>query len=159
MNSVNLVGRFAKDPDLRYSTTGTAICNFTLAVRNPYNVDGQADFIQCVAWGSAAELVAEKHIKGNMIGVDGRISTRNYENNEGNRIYVTEVNVSAVHLIQTKDYTENSNNGDGNSNTGNSNTGNGNSNTGNNRKGNSRSNGRSNNRNNGNGNRNNRQNP
>lgn len=107
MNNVNLIGRFAKDPDLRYTPNGTAVCNFTLAVRNPYDKDGNADFIQCVAWGTVAELIAEKHEKGNMIGVDGRIQTRSYENSDGYTVYVTEVNVSSIHLIQTKDYEQN----------------------------------------------------
>jgi single-strand DNA-binding protein len=156
MNSVSLVGRFAKDPELRYSATGTAICNFTLAVRNPFDKEGNADFIQCVAWGSGAELVAEKHEKGNMIGVDGRIATRNYENNEGQRVYVTEVNVNSIHLIQTKDYAENQNNGNGNGN-GNKNNGNGNGNKNNGSNGNGNKSSGS-NRNNGSGNRSNRQN-
>lgn len=166
MNNVNLIGRHSKDPELRYSDSGTAICNFTLAVRNPYDKEGNADFIQCVAWGSGAELVAEKHVKGNMMGVDGRIATRNYQNKDDITVYVTEVNVNAIHLIQTKDYAENqqngNNNGNGNSNNGN---GNGNRNGSGNRNGNGNGNGRSNGNgngrgnNNGSGTRNSRQNP
>lgn len=119
MNTVSLIGRFARDPELRYSQNGTAICNFVLAVRNPFSKENEADFIRCVAWGNVAELVAEKQEKGNMIGVDGRIATRSYENNEGNTVYVTEVNVNSIHFIQTKDYDGNSNgnsNGNGNRN-------------------------------------------
>lgn len=158
MNNVSLVGRFTKDPELRYSASGTAICNFTLAVRNPFDKENEADFIQCVAWQNGAELIADKHVKGNLIGIEGRITTRNYENNEGQRVYVTEVNVNQIHLIQTKDYAENQNNG----NNDNSNNGNGNGN-GNGNRGNSngnRGNGNSNsNRSNGNGNRTNRSRP
>lgn len=143
MNNVNLIGRFAKDPELRYSQSGTAICNFTLAVRNPFNKDNDVDFIQCVAWQSGAEMIADKHVKGNMIGVDGRIATRNYQNNDGQTVYVTEVNVNAIHLIQTKDYAEQQNNGNGN----NRNSGNGNN------RNNGNGNGRGNNRNNNNSNR------
>lgn len=103
MNNVNLIGRFAKDPDLRYSASGTAICNFVLAVRNPYKDDGDgADFISCVAWQGVAELVAENHEKGNMIGVSGRLQTRSYEDNEGIMRYVSEVNVESIHFIQTR---------------------------------------------------------
>lgn len=103
MNNVNLIGRFAKDPDLRYSASGTAICNFVLAVRNPYKDDGDgADFISCVAWQGVAELVAENHEKGNMIGVTGRLQTRSYEDNEGIMRYVSEVNVESIHFIQTR---------------------------------------------------------
>jgi single-strand DNA-binding protein len=112
MNTVSLIGRFARDPVLLYSQNGTAICNFTLAVRNPFK-ENEADFIRCVAWGNVAELVAEKHEKGNMIGVEGRIATRSYENNEGNKVFVTEVNINSIHFIQTKDF---DGNGNGNSN-------------------------------------------
>lgn len=138
MNKVSLIGRFTKDPELKYTPNGTAVCSFTLAVRNPYNKDNDADFIQCVAWQAGAELIAENHEKGNMIGVDGRISTRNYENNEGVRVYVTEVNISEIHLIQTKDYADNQNgngNNDNNSNRNqnNKNSGNRNQNNKNNR--------------------------
>lgn len=101
MNNVNLIGRFAKDPDLRYSASGTAICNFVIAVRNPYKDDDGADFISCVAWQRVAELVAENHEKGNMIGVTGRLQTRSYEDNEGIMRYVSEVNVESIHFIQT----------------------------------------------------------
>ena len=145
MNNVSLIGRFVKDPELRYTPTGKAVSNFTLAVRNPFDPEN-ADFIQCVAWGVGAELIAEKHEKGNMVGVDGRIQTRNYENNEGQRVYVTEVNVNSIHLIQTKDSGDYQNDNGGNTNGNNRNNGNGN--RGNNsvngnkgNKGNSRSNG------------------
>lgn len=107
MNSTNLTGRHSKEPELRYTNNGTAVCNFTLAVRNPYNKENNVDFIPCVAWGAAAELVAEKHVTGNMMGITGRIQTRSYQNDEDRTIYVTEVNASEIHLIQTKDYEEN----------------------------------------------------
>jgi single-strand DNA-binding protein len=117
MNTVSLIGRFARDPELKYTQSGTAICNFTLAVRNPFSKENEADFIRCVAWGNVAELVAEKHEKGNMIGVEGRIATRSYENNEGNKVFVTEVNINSIHFIQTRDYDDNGNgNGNGNRN-------------------------------------------
>lgn len=138
MNNVSLIGRFSKDPELNYTQSGKAVCNFTLAVRNPFNKDGDADFIQCVSWGAAAELIAENHEKGNMIGVDGRIQTRNYENNDGFTVWVTEVNVDSVHLIQTKDYADqqkgNGNKAAGSKGTGNKSAGNkGNKGKGNNR--------------------------
>lgn len=127
MNTVSLIGRFVKDPELRYTPSGTAVSNFTLAVRNPFDKDGNADFIQCVTWGSGAELIAEKHQKGNMVGVDGRIQTRNYENSEGQIVYVTEVNVNSIHLIQSKDYSDNKNDSDSGNNKGNGNANKGNS--------------------------------
>lgn len=101
MNIVGLIGRFARDPELRYTDTGKAVCSFTLAVRNPFTPDN-ADFISCVAWEARAELLAELKT-GTQIGVAGRISTRNYENNEGKRVYVTEVNVSDITFVEKKE--------------------------------------------------------
>lgn len=107
MNSVNLVGRLARDPDLRYTPNGTAVCSFVLAVRNPFRLDedgnATADFINCVAWQKIAELFAEGHRKGDLVAVSGRIQTRNYENDEGRTVWVTEVNVSEIHFIKAKD--------------------------------------------------------
>jgi len=102
MNSTNLIGRFAKDPDLKYTPSGKAVTNFTLAVRNPFDPDN-ADFIQCVAWEKAAELIAESCKKGHMLGVEGRLSVRWYENDQQQRIYVTEVNVNMITFIQGKE--------------------------------------------------------
>lgn len=112
MNVVNLIGRLARDPELRFTPSGTAVANFTLAVRNPFKEEGEgADFINCVAWQKGAELVAEHHEKGNMIGVEGRLQTRDYERDDGSRVYVTEVNVERIHFIQTKNYNANGDNG------------------------------------------------
>lgn len=101
MNIVGLIGRFVRDPELRYTETGKAVCSFTLAVRNPFDPDN-ADFISCVAWEKRGELIAEMKT-GALIGVAGRINTRNYENNEGKRVYITEVNVSDITFIQPKE--------------------------------------------------------
>lgn len=116
MNSVNLVGRLARDPDLRYTPNGTAVCSFVLAVRNPYRTDedgnATADFINCVAWQKAAEMFAEGHRKGDPVAISGRLQTRSYENNDGQTVWVTEVNVENLHFIKPKDDT----NGNGNRN-------------------------------------------
>lgn len=115
MNSVNLIGRFSQEPELRYTETGKAVCSFTLAVRNPYNEDGAADFIRCVSWGQAAEMIAEQHT-GTMIGVSGRIRPRSYENNEGQTVYVTEVIVNEITFTQSKEQSQQNNNRSNNDN-------------------------------------------
>ncbi|PMB84730.1 single-stranded DNA-binding protein [Dolosicoccus paucivorans] len=109
MNSVQLVGRLTKDVDLRYTSSGTAVGNFTLAVnRNFKNQQGEreADFIQCVIWRQQAETLANFTRKGSQIGVQGRIQTRSYDNNQGQRVYVTEVVVEQFFFLEPKSVTE-----------------------------------------------------
>lgn len=94
LNNVVLIGRLTKDPELRYTQTGTAVTNFTLAVDRGFkseNGDSEADFIPVVCWKAVAESVANHMKKGRLVGVQGRIQTRNYENDEGKRVYITEV--------------------------------------------------------------------
>lgn len=105
INQVTLVGRMAKDPELRYTPSGVATCSMTLAVNRPFtNQQGnrEADFINVVAWKKQAENVANYLKKGSLTGVTGRIQTRNYENNEGKRIYVTEVVAESVQFLESK---------------------------------------------------------
>jgi single-strand DNA-binding protein len=105
LNSVILIGRLTKDPELRYTPNGIAVSTFNLAVnRNFTNKQGQkeADFINIVAWRNTAELVAKYLTKGSMIAVEGRIQTRNYDNNEGKRVYVTEVVADNVRFLETR---------------------------------------------------------
>ncbi|EAD0538185.1 single-stranded DNA-binding protein [Listeria monocytogenes] len=105
MNRVVLVGRLTKDPDLRYTPAGAAVATFTLAVNRPFkNAQGEqeADFIQCVVWRKPAENVANFLKKGSMAGVDGRIQTRNYEDNDGKRVFVTEVVAESVQFLDSK---------------------------------------------------------
>ena len=114
LNSVILIGRLTKDPELRYTPNGVAVSTFTLAVdRNFTNKQGQkeADFINIVAWRGTAEAVAKYLAKGSLIAVEGRIQTRNYENNEGKRVYVTEVIADNVRFLDSnkKDTTYNKN--------------------------------------------------
>lgn len=102
INHVVLVGRLTKDPELRYTADGTAVANVTLAVsRNFRNAEGtiDTDFVQCTLWRKVAENTAHYCRKGSMIGVMGRIQTRNYENQEGKRIYVTEVVAESVRFM------------------------------------------------------------
>lgn len=91
MNSVILIGRLTKEADLRYTAGGKAVANFTVAVDKYANGEKAADFINCVVWEKSAEALANNTKKGSRIGVKGAISTRNYENTEGKRVYITEV--------------------------------------------------------------------
>lgn len=110
INNVTLVGRLTKDPDLRYTASGTAVATFTLAVnRNFANQSGnrEADFINCVIWRKPAETMATLAKKGSLIGVVGRIQTRTYDNQQGQRVYVTEVVADNFQLLESKTATEN----------------------------------------------------
>ncbi|RXW87789.1 single-stranded DNA-binding protein, partial [Enterococcus faecium] len=109
INNVTLVGRLTKDPDLRYTASGTAVATFTLAVnRNFTNQNGnrEADFINCVIWRKPAETMATLAKKGSLIGVVGRIQTRTYDNQQGQRVYVTEVVADNFQLLESKSATE-----------------------------------------------------
>lgn len=105
MNRVVLVGRLTKDPDLRYTPNGVAVANFTLAVNRPFkNQEGEqeADFISVVVWRRQAENAANFLNKGSLAGVDGRMQTRSYDNNQGQRVFVTEVMAESVQFLEPK---------------------------------------------------------
>ncbi|MCL1632195.1 single-stranded DNA-binding protein [Sporolactobacillus sp. CPB3-1] len=105
INRVVLVGRLTKNPELRYTPNGVAVTSFTIAVNRPFsNQQGErdADFIPVVVWRRQAENAANFLQKGSLAGVDGRIQTRNYENNEGRRVYVTEVVADSVQFLEPK---------------------------------------------------------
>lgn len=105
INNVVLVGRLTKDPDLKYTGSGTAVATFTLAVnRNFTNQSGEreADFINCVIWRKPAETLANYAKKGVLIGVTGRIQTRSYDNQQGQKVYVTEVIADNFQLLESK---------------------------------------------------------
>lgn len=105
INSVILVGRLTKDPELRHTPDGQAVTNITLAVnRNFKNQAGEidTDFVSCILWRKTAENTANYCQKGSVIGVRGRINTRNYENPDGKRIYVTEVIAESVQFLSKK---------------------------------------------------------
>ena len=101
MNSINLIGRLTKDPEQRHTTNGKAVANFTLAVDRPFSKN-ETDFINVVAWNKTAEIVTQYTGKGSQIGVTGRLQVRNYENNDGKRVYVTEVVADTVKLLDKK---------------------------------------------------------
>jgi single-strand DNA-binding protein len=115
MNRVVLVGRLTKDPELKYTPSGVAVCNFTLAVnRNFTNSEGEreADFLNIVVWRRPAENSANFLKKGSLAGIDGRIQTRNFEGQDGNRVYMTEVVAESVQFLEPK--AANNGNGGGN---------------------------------------------
>src|SRR5699024_3813871 len=104
MNRVVLVGRLTRDPDLRYTASGVAVANFTVAANRPFrNQQGEqeADFINCVVWRKTAENLANYMKKGSMIGVDGRIQTRSYEDKDGKMVYVTEVVAETIQFLES----------------------------------------------------------
>lgn len=105
VNNVVLVGRLVRDVDLRQTSTGKEMTYFTLAVnKNFKNEQGEqaADFIGCVAFGKTAENMARFLSKGSLIAVEGRISTRNYQGNDGKTVYVTEVVASSITFLESK---------------------------------------------------------
>ena len=104
-NNVVLVGRLVRNVELRQTSTGKEMTYFTLAVnRNFKNEQGvqAADFIGCVAFGKTAENMARFLGKGSLIAVEGRISTRNFQGNEGKTVYVTEVVASSITFLESK---------------------------------------------------------
>ena len=116
MNKVMLIGRLTKDPDLRYTQSGTAVANFTLAVNRRYNPNGEqeADFINCVAWQKAAEFVADYFHKGKQMALEGRLQVRSYDGDDGKRRWVTEVVVEQMEFVGSKNDSK-GNSGNGNS--------------------------------------------
>ena len=115
INNVVLVGRLTADPNLRYTANGTGVATFTLAVnRNFTNQDGNrdADFINCVIWRKSAETLANYAKKGTLLGVIGRIQTRSYENQQGQRVYVTEVVAENFQLLESRSANEQRKNND-----------------------------------------------
>ena len=112
INNVVLIGRLTRDVDLRYTPQKQAVGQFTLAVnRNFKNQNGEydADFINCVIWGKSAENFANWTKKGNLVGITGRVQTRNYENQQGQRVYVTEVVAESFQLLEKCDNSANQN--------------------------------------------------
>ncbi len=102
INKVILMGRLTRDPEIRHTGTGRAVCNFSVAVDNGYGENRQTDFINCVAWNNQAEFLGKYFTKGMMVIVVGRISTRTWEGQDGKRNYATEVIANEVNFGETK---------------------------------------------------------
>lgn len=113
INNVTLVGRLTRDPELRYTTSDVAVVTFNLAVNRNFkgaNREREADFINCMMWRKQAELFAEWCKKGNLVGITGRIQTRSYENQQGQRVYVTEVVAETFQPLEKRDNSANQSN-------------------------------------------------
>ncbi len=105
MNKAILVGRLTKDPELKTTGSGVSVCSFTLAINRRFkNSEGNydADFINCVAWRQQAEFISKYFSKGRMVGVCGSIQTRNYEREDGQRVYITEVVAEEISFVDSK---------------------------------------------------------
>lgn len=105
INNIVLVGRTTKTIELKQNKNGTNYIQFTLAVNRPYKDEQggqQADFINCVAWNKTAETIAKYVSKGTMIGVEGRLQVRNYENEAGIRQYISEVLVNKFTFLESR---------------------------------------------------------
>lgn len=113
INNVTLVGRLTRDPELKYTPSNIAITTFNLAVNRNFkgaNGEREADFINCMIWRKQAELFAEWCKKGNIVGITGRIQTRSYENQQGQRVYVTEVVAETFQSLEKRDNSANQSN-------------------------------------------------
>ncbi|GJF76452.1 single-stranded DNA-binding protein [Staphylococcus argenteus] len=105
LNRVVLVGRLTKDPEYRTTPSGVSVATFTLAVNRTFtNAQGEreADFVNCVVFRRQADNVNNYLSKGSLAGVDGRLQSRNYENQEGRRVFVTEVVCDSVQFLEPK---------------------------------------------------------
>ncbi len=105
LNKVILMGRLTKDPEVRYtSNTNTLVCSFTLAVDRSFKREGQptADFINIVAWSKTGEFCSKYFTKGQQVAVTGRLQTRNYDDKDGKKVYVTEVIAEEAHFADSK---------------------------------------------------------
>lgn len=112
INSVTLVGRLTKNPEIRTTPSGVEVGNFTLAVNRTFtNQQGEreADYINCVVFRKTAENVNQYLSKGKLAGVDGRLQSRSYDNKEGQKVYVTEVVCDNVQFLEPKDSQNGSN--------------------------------------------------
>lgn len=106
MNSVNLVGRLTRDPELKKTQTGKSLINFTVAVNREFNRE-QTDFINCQAWDKTADYIANYLNKGSLVSVKGSVQSRSYEDNTGKKVFVQEVNAERVNGLEPKGTREN----------------------------------------------------
>lgn len=111
INRVVLVGRLTKDPVLRKTAAGTSITSFTVACNRRFKQEGQpdADFINCTSWNKVADNVNKYTHKGSLVGVEGRIQTRSYDDQQGKRVYVTEIVAENVQFLDNKNASNNEN--------------------------------------------------
>lgn len=102
INRAVICGRLVRDPELRRTQNGTPVTSFTLAVNRTFG-EHEADFLNCVAWNKTAEIVEQYCSKGNLVGVEGRLQSRSYQDNQGNNRTVLEIVADQVQFMQSKD--------------------------------------------------------
>ncbi|HEY4537629.1 MAG TPA: single-stranded DNA-binding protein [Erysipelothrix sp.] len=102
INRTVLVGRLTRDPELRKTTTGKSVVSFTVACNRRFGNQDQADFINCVAWENQADFLANYLNKGSLVGIEGRIQSRSYEDATGKRVYVQEVVVENLQSLESR---------------------------------------------------------
>nr|DAI56647.1 MAG TPA: Single strand binding protein [Caudoviricetes sp.] len=104
MNKVILIGRFTRDPEIRYTQSGICSANFSIAIDRKYKQEGQpdADFPRVVAWGKTAEFIEKYFRQGMKIVIEGRIQTGKYTNKEGQTVYTTDVVAESVEFAESK---------------------------------------------------------
>ena len=101
MNKVIILGRLTADPEIRYTQAGKAVASLTIAVNRGFGSDS-ADFINCVAWEKLAEIIGNNLSKGSQVLVEGRMQNRSYENNQGEKRFITEVVLSNIEFVGSK---------------------------------------------------------
>lgn len=104
MNKVELIGRLTKDPEVKLTPNQTPFCNFTVAVDRRFkdsNGQRQADFINCVAWKGTAQFLQKYFKKGSRVGICGSIQTRNYEDQNGQKVFITEVLAEEIEFVES----------------------------------------------------------
>lgn len=112
MNKVILIGRFVRDPEVRYTSNDKCCATFNIAVDRKYKQEGQpeADFPRVITWGKSAEFIEKYFRKGMKIGIEGRIQTGSYENKDGNTVYSTDIVADSVEFVESKSAASNGNN-------------------------------------------------
>jgi len=117
LNKITVIGRWVKDLELKFTLgNGTAVATSTIAIDRRFKKEGQqeADFVPVVIWGKQAESTAKYTKKGSLVGISGRVQTRNYENKQGNKVYITEIVAEEVQFLESKKKEENVPNGSSN---------------------------------------------
>ena len=104
MNKVIIIGRTTKEIDLKTTPNGTSVAEFSIAVRRTFKTNGEneSDFFNCIAFSKLAETISRYVKKGDQVGIEGRLQTRNYTNREGKKVYITEIIVENVEFLQSK---------------------------------------------------------
>ena len=104
MNRVIIIGRTTKEIDLKTTPNGTSVAEFSIAVRRTFKTNGEneSDFFNCIAFSKLAETISRYVKKGDQVGIEGRLQTRNYTNREGKKVYITEIIVENVEFLQGK---------------------------------------------------------